>query len=138
MNKETEQFGYLSSLLKQMVAENQLVRNAQMAQSVQSAVEPKTQFVDVYNIYAEFEKQLNSSEEALVSKLKKDIEAALLSKQVKMSASKGTSTQSLEEYIITVQRVSVAYIQEKYYIVLTGKDNKDYYVNTKFKIQILA
>lgn len=138
MNKETEQFGYLSSLLKQMVAENQLVRNEQMAQSVQSAVEPKTQFVDVYNIYAEFEKQLNSSEEALVSKLKKDIAAALLSKQVKMSASKGTSTQSLEEYIITVQRVSVAYIQEKYYIVLTGKDNKDYYVNTKFKIQILA
>lgn len=138
MNKETEQFGYLSSLLKQMVAENQLVRNEQMTQSVQSAVEPKTQFVDVYNIYAEFEKQLNSSEEALVSKLKKDIAAALLSKQVKMSASKGTSTQSLEEYIITVQRVSVAYIQEKYYIVLTGKDNKDYYVNTKFKIQILA
>lgn len=138
MNKETEQFGYLSSLLKQMVAENQLVRNEQMTQSVQSAVEPKTQFVDVYNIYAEFEKQLNSSEESLVSKLKKDIAAALLSKQVKMSASKGTSTQSLEEYIITVQRVSVAYIQEKYYIVLTGKDNKDYYVNTKFKIQILA
>lgn len=138
MNKETEQFGYLSSLLKQMVAENQLVRNAQMAQSVQSAVEPKTQFVDVYNIYAEFEKQLNSSEEALVSKLKKDIETSLLSKQVKMSASKGTSTQSLEEYIITVQKVGVSYIQEKYYIVLTGKDNKDYYVNTKFKIQILA
>ena len=99
---------------------------------------PSVKFYDVLKDYQAFQITIDSQEEAAKKDLNTTLTKALVNKEVTVRASKGAVGQVEKDYTLTVVSVSITYLKDKYYVILKGKDKKDYYINTGFKIKILS
>lgn len=99
---------------------------------------PNTKMYDVQKDFQNFETTVEREEEAASKNLQNSIQQQLLNKNVVARASKGSVGQTEQDYTIDVVGVDVTYMSEKHYVILKGADDKDYYINTTFKVKILG
>ena len=85
-----------------------------------------------------FEKTIAKEEEAAKKDFETTLKQNLFDKKVVARAGKGSVGQTEQDYTIDVINVKVTYMSDKFYIVLTGSDEKDYYLNTEFQVKILG
>lgn len=82
----------------------------------------ETKTIDIQDTYLNFQKKLNDSSETLKNSLQSSILSKLLGKKVTARSSKGEG-QSISDYTFSVTGVDIDYYNNKYYIVLTGKED---------------
>lgn len=93
---------------------------------------------DVGKDFHNFETTVEREEEAASKNLENTIKQKLGNKKVTVRASKGSVGQTEQDYTIDVTEVKVTYMSDKHYVILRGNDNKDYYINTTFKVKIMG
>ena len=93
---------------------------------------------DVGKDFHNFETTVEREEEAASKNLQNAINQQLANKKVVARASKGSVGQTEQDYEINVISVDVTYMSDKHYVILKGNDNKDYYINTTFKVKVLG
>ena len=106
--------------------------------AVSPAPQPKDNLYDVGKDFINFEKTIEREEESASKSLESSVKSKLGSKKVLARSSKGSVGQTEQDYEINVKDVGVTYMGDKHYIVLTGYDDKDYYLNTTFKVRVLG
>jgi hypothetical protein len=139
----------LSDLAKQVMREDTWGNNPSAAGSMSpgktpNAVSPATQpvggvkYYDVARDFQNFEMTIEKEEEAASKNLEATLKTNLANKKVVARASKGSVGQTEQDYTIDVLAVDVTYMSDKHYIILKGSDEKDYYINTAFKVKVLG
>lgn len=126
----------LSDIAKQVLNEdNGNLPVNQPATAEQPATAAKVYDVkqDYQNFKTVLEKQVESTKKGLISTLGQN----LLNKKVTFRASKGAIGQIEKDYTIVVTGIDVTQMKDEYYIVLKDKEQKDYYVNTEFKMKVV-
>ena len=127
----------LSAILKEVLDGAQPVQSTQPDAPTQAQPTDPV-YYDALRDYQAFEAEIARAEEISKKKLENKVSQSILSKQVVVRASKGTEAQLQKDYTITVNKVGISYTADKYFIILRGKDGKDYFVAPEFKIQILS
>ena len=137
----------LSDLAKQVIQEDTWGNNPSSGGSMSpgktpNAVSPaptaNAQFYDVNKDFQNFETTVQKEEEAASKNLENTIKQKLANKKVTARASKGSVGQTEQDYEIDVVSVNVTYMSDKHYVVLKGTDDKDYYINTTFKVRVVG
>lgn len=139
----------LSDLAKQVIKEDTWGNNPAAGGSASpgktpNATSPAQQPVggsneyDVGKDFHNFETTVESEEEAASKNLENTIKQKLGNKKVTARASKGSVGQTEQDYTIDVTEIKVTYMSDKHYVILRGSDNKDYYINTTFKVKIMG
>jgi hypothetical protein len=103
-----------------------------------AAAQANVKMYDVLKDYQTLESTIEKEEEQAKKTLKTSVAQQVGNKKVQARASKGAVGQVEKDYTIDVVDVDVSYQSEKFYIILKGKDKKDYYINTGFKIKVLG
>jgi hypothetical protein len=93
---------------------------------------------DVGKDFHNFETTVEREEEAASKNLQNTVKQQLGNKKVVARASKGSVGQTEQDYEIDVVSVDVTYMSDKHYVILKGTDDKDYYINTTFKVKVLG
>lgn len=104
----------------------------------QPAPQSSAKLYDVLGDFQNFERTIDKQTEAAKKQLEATLSKNVGKKKVVIRASKGAMGQIEKDYTIDVKSVSITKMKEDYFIVLKDKDNKDYYVNTAFKIKIVG
>jgi hypothetical protein len=105
--------------------------------AVSPAPSPNVKFYNVIKDFVAFQTKVSAEEELAKKELIQSLKKNLINKEVVIRASKGSIGQE-KDYTITVKNIDIAYLKDKYYIVLKAEDKKDYYLNSSFKIKILG
>ncbi len=106
--------------------------------AVSPGASPNVKFVDVSKDFGTFENTIKKEEEQAKKTLETNLAQSLGNKKVVARASKGSVGQTEQDYTIDVVEVSVSNMSEKFYIILKGTDDKEYYINTQFKVKVLG
>lgn len=106
--------------------------------AVSPAPTTNTKFYDVGSAFKSFETNIEREEETASRALETTLKQNLANKKVISRASKGSVGQTEQDYTVDVADVKVTYMSDKYYVILTGNDKKDYYINTAFKIKVVG
>lgn len=139
----------LSDLAKEVMNEDTWGNNPSAAGSASpgktpNAVPPAPQatggekMYDVGKDFTNFEKTVEREEDAASKNLANSVKQQLSNKKVIARASKGSVGQTEQDYTIDVADVNVTYMSDKHYVILKGTDDKDYYINTTFKVKIVG
>ena len=95
-------------------------------------------YYDVLKDFQTFERTIDQSTESAKKQLETTINKSIGRKKVIVRASKGTMGQVEQDYTLDVLKVSITYLKDEYFIMIKAKDNKDYYINTAFKIKVVG
>lgn len=104
----------------------------------QPAPQPSAKFYDVLADFQNFERTIDKQTEAAKKQLETTLTKNVGKKKVTIRASKGAMGQAEQDYTIDVKSISISYLKDEYYIIFKDADNKDYYVNTAFKIKVVG
>lgn len=117
---------------------NQILNEDAPIAGTQPAPASSAKFYDVLADFQGFERTIDKQTEAAKKQLETTLNKNVGKKKVTIRASKGAMGQAEQDYTIDVKSVAISYLKDEYYIILKDKDDKDYYVNTAFKIKVIG
>lgn len=122
----------LRTLVSQILKEDAPIGGTQLAPQASAKL------YDVLHDFQSFESTIDKQTEAAKKQLEATLQKNIGKKKVQVRASKGAMGQVEQDYTIDVKSISITFLKDEYYIVLKGGDDKDYYVNTAFKIKVVG
>ena len=139
----------LSDLAKQVISEDTWGNNPSAGGGMSPGKTPNanspvkqpvggTNEYDVGKDFHNFETTVEREEEAASKNLENTVKQKVANKKVTARASKGSVGQTEQDYVIDVVEVNVTYMSDQHYVILKGTDDKDYYINTTFKVKVMG